>query len=133
MLQTSETLQLPTRRGHRTYTAQFKVEMVAACLKPGASISALALSQGMNPNVVHRWLREYERQGLHDVNAMGASQSKASALVGEFVPLPLLTTASKNKTTTIEVELRKGDLYLNVRWPADLSAEFATWAAALLR
>lgn len=38
MFPTSETLQPPARRTNRTYDAQFKAEMVAACLKPDASI-----------------------------------------------------------------------------------------------
>ena len=45
------------RRTHRTYSREFKAEMVAACLQPGASVAALALSHGMNANVVHRWLK----------------------------------------------------------------------------
>ena len=66
---TSETLKFPTRRTYRTCDAKFKAEMVAAWTKPGASISALALTQGMNPNVLRRWLREHERGGLHQLNA----------------------------------------------------------------
>lgn len=137
MLPTSETLQFPTRRTHRTYGASFKAEMVALCSQPGASISALALAQGMNPNVLHRWLREHERNGLHCLSNCASVDSKptTAAPVDGFVPLPLPAPvpAVASKSPVIEVELHKGDLHLNVRWPASLTAEFANWTSALLR
>ena len=64
MLKDSQTPRDALKRTHKTYTAQFKAELVAACLTPGASVAALALQHGMNTNVLHRWLKEH-RQGLH--------------------------------------------------------------------
>ena len=139
MLPTSETLEFPARRTHRTYDAQFKAEMVAASARPGASISALALAQGMNPNVLHRWLREHERSGLHQLIAVAALQPANTPAIKEFVPLRLPspaaapTSAVAGKPLAVEVELRKGDLQMNVRWPVSLTAEFANWTATLLR
>lgn len=135
MLSTSEILQFPARRSHRTYSAQFKAEMVAACARPDASISALALAQGMNPNVLHRWLREHERSGLHQLHGAALSQPPT---VGDFMPLPLPAPALASpsfasQSPVIEVELHQGDLHLNVRWPANLTAELAAWTAAVLR
>ena len=43
-------------RKRRTYAKQFKAEVVAQCLLPGASVSAIALSHDINANVVRRWL-----------------------------------------------------------------------------
>ena len=43
-------------RTRRTYTPQFKREVAAQCLEPGASVSAIALSHGINANVVRKWL-----------------------------------------------------------------------------
>ena len=40
----------------RTYARQFKREIVAQCLAPGASVSAIALSHGINANVIRKWL-----------------------------------------------------------------------------
>ena len=44
------------RRSRRTYARQFKSEVVAQCLVPGASVSAIALSHGINANVIRKWL-----------------------------------------------------------------------------
>lgn len=45
-----------TTRARRTYPRQFKSEVVAQCLLPGASVSAIALSHGINANVIRKWL-----------------------------------------------------------------------------
>jgi transposase-like protein len=45
------------KRGtRRTYPRQFKREVVAQCLARGASVSAIALSHGINANVIRKWL-----------------------------------------------------------------------------
>lgn len=50
----------PVKRGRRrTYSRQFKREVVAQCLVPGASISAIALSHGINANVIRKWLPKH--------------------------------------------------------------------------
>jgi transposase len=43
-------------RKQRTYSKQFKAEVAAQCLMPGASVSAVALSHGINANVIRKWL-----------------------------------------------------------------------------
>ena len=43
-------------RLRRTYPRQFKSEVVAQCLAAGASVSAIALSHGINANVIRKWL-----------------------------------------------------------------------------
>lgn len=53
----TQTPRYAQRRTHRTYTAQFKAELVALCHKPGTSIAALALQHGMNANLLHRCMR----------------------------------------------------------------------------
>lgn len=54
----------PGRR-RRTYTRQFKAQMVAQCLQEDVSLASLAVEHGMNPNVLHRWVTEHEHYGHH--------------------------------------------------------------------
>lgn len=49
-----------TNRSRRTYAQQFKQEIVSQCLVPGASVSAIALSHGINANVIRKWLPRRE-------------------------------------------------------------------------
>jgi transposase len=48
----------PTRRRH---AAAFKRELVERSLQPGASVSGIALENGINANVLFRWRREQLR------------------------------------------------------------------------
>lgn len=64
----------------REYSAEFKTSVLEQCRQPGASLAGIALGYGINPNMVHRWIRE-DRQRL----ALIELQRGASA----FVPLQL--------------------------------------------
>lgn len=119
------------RRTHRTYAPEFKAELVAASQVPGASIAALALQHGMNANVLHRWLKEHQRNGCHASAARSAPGLASSSAA--FIPLALPAPTLAAREQEIRVELRKGALSMVVTWPASAAAEFASWAAAILK
>lgn len=90
----------------------------------------------MNVNVVHRWLKEYERNGWHRLVADGTSSSDAvAAQVGAFVPLhlspPMATPIPE--VQAIKVELHKGALTMVVTWPLSAVNDFAHWTAVVLK
>jgi transposase len=39
----------------RSYDAQLKAQILAECEVPGVSAAKVAMSHGINDNVVHRW------------------------------------------------------------------------------
>ena len=45
----------------RRHAAAFKCELVQRSLQPGASVSGIALDNGINANVLFRWRREHLR------------------------------------------------------------------------
>ena len=63
----------------RQYSAAFKRDLVERCLQPGASVSGIALENGINANVVFRWRREHLR----------AAPSVRQELVEQAVLLPV--------------------------------------------
>ena len=118
-------------RTRRTYTPQFKSELLTACKQPGASIAALALQHGMNANVLHRWLKEHDRSGCHTLAARSAPGIAPPSPA--FIPLALPAPTPVSREQVIKVELRKGALSMVVTWPASAAAEFASWTAAILK
>ncbi|MCY0389998.1 transposase, partial [Robbsia sp. Bb-Pol-6] len=50
----------PRGRTRRTYSASFRAELIEQCRQPGVSCSAVAVSHGMNPNVLRRWIKEID-------------------------------------------------------------------------
>ena len=74
MLKDSDPPRYAVGRTKRTYSADTKAELMAACRAPGASIAAVASTHGMNANVLHRWLKEHA-----EMDAPGAWQAATSS------------------------------------------------------
>jgi transposase len=49
----------PLKLARRQYTTAFRNDLVQRCLQPGASVSGIALENGINANVLFRWRREH--------------------------------------------------------------------------
>jgi transposase len=47
--------------GKRSFDPADKRQLIEACLRPGASLSGLALKAGVNANQLHKWVRARER------------------------------------------------------------------------
>lgn len=82
-------------------------------------MARVALSHGINANVVHKW----RRQGS------GAIESAPAA---SFVPLALPAPAAATPAD-IRIELQHGGTRMAVTWPAAAAAECAAWMRELLR
>ena len=107
----------------RRYSLEMKAQVLAECEAPGASVAKVAMSYGINANVVHGW-RKLARGG----------NSAAVAKVQEFVPVALEeATVARNSERGIEVELRRGAVTMKLTWPLAAAADFAAWTRELLR
>ena len=110
-------------RKRRRYSSQLKAQILAECEAPGASVARVAISHGINANVVHGW-RKLARRGEAE---MGVVQR-------EFVPVAVaLTSEVRVGAQCIEVELRRGALTMKMAWPMSAAAELAAWTRELLR
>jgi transposase len=112
------------RRRRRRHSADFKADAVAACLQPDVSIAAVALSRGLNANLLRRWLVEAERTGGPPVRPPGGTVTVDSG--SRFVPIPLPSGLTE---AMMRIELRSGSGTVIVQWPVSA----ASGCAALLR
>ena len=91
----------------RQYTAAFRRELVERCLQSGASVSGIALENGINANVVFRWRREHLR-AISDVAQHGAARAVllpvklAVAMPTEPASMP---SCSPMPTGVIEIDI----------------------------
>ena len=108
----------------RRFSREFKAQIVAQCLKPGASVSRISLDNGLNANMVRRWISEARRAPKTPTTTPGFVPvnlpSVASALSNQSVP---------NKRSTIRIEIPRAGGAVVVEWPA----EQAHQCAALFR
>jgi len=51
----------PCRDGRRRYDPAAKRALVEACLQPGASVAGLALANGVNANLLRKWIMQYRQ------------------------------------------------------------------------
>lgn len=145
----------------RVHAAEFKAKVLAQCREPGASVAAVAMANGVNANLVRKWLvgRGVKRAGLvvpgcapapTKVSGAGAALSPGLAAM-RFVPVgvaaassatdagaaPAVLAMAAADASPIHVELRRGNASVCVRWPATQAQGCAAWlrelAGALLQ
>ena len=122
----ASTVNLPTagrRRGR--YSDTFKAEIVAACKAPGVSTAAVALANGLNANLVRRWVLESDpahksatRAAPFPAMSAPSPQAQRASVPPGFVPLALDAPSAD-----IRIELRQGDQLITVYWPMAAAAQ----------
>ena len=118
----------PRRKRH---SAELKARILAECAVPGASVARVAMSHGINANVVHRW-RQLLREGGSTLVKVPMGTAMATAGDG-FVPVAVVDPPAAAKTGDIRIELRRGPTALTIRWPASAATDCAAWLRELLR
>jgi transposase len=126
---------------------EFKAKVLAQCRVPGASVAAVAQANGLNANLVRKWLqgRGLKRCGpaVDGAAARRALVPAQAAAALQFVPVELAATGSREQAagragagtscepTHIHVQLRRGGASLEVHWPASQAWECAAWLGEL--
>ena len=126
----------------RRHSAELKALVLEQCAVSGASVAKVAMSHGLNANVVHGW-RKLER----DRDAAGARRASSPTLkparpvseVQQFVPVSLTPAPSlpapapASAAADIQIELRRGATAVKITWPIAAAADCAAWMRELLR
>ena len=122
-METSVVVELPgRRRTHRRHGSEFKARVIRACQQPGLSIAAVALANGLNVNMLRRWVVEAARVG----------PLVASGQPG-FVAVQMPTTPAASAPPDIRIDLTRGPTTIVMRWPACLAGDCATCLREMLR
>lgn len=122
-----ESLYLPLKvtnignKGKRTFDPKAKRLLIEACLRPGASISGLALKAGVNANQLHKWIRDSQRRQV------GAVTRDEEVTSPAFVPVIALDNivepAAKYETARSSPE-RKVPVRLSAELPNGVAVKF---------
>jgi transposase len=103
-----------TRRRH---SAELKAQVLSECAQPGASVAGVALSYGINANIVHKWRR-----------LAGTVPLPAARFVPVALPAP-----TRAEPSDIRMELRRGAMTMTITWPTAAAGQCAAWMRELLR
>lgn len=134
----TSSIELPSSRTRRRHAPEFRDQVVQACRQPGVSIAAVALANGLNANMVRKWVFDAEaRSGQavtsEPVNQAAASDKSTPCAHASFLPLALPAQASPALAADIRIELQRGGTAIKVAWPASAAADCAAWLRELLR
>lgn len=133
----------PKSGPRRHHSDELKAKVLAACNEPGASISGIALAHGLNANLVRKWRcgRGAKRSGMEVMlaavnRAPRAPIAVAPEFVGLQMPAPpktavLAAASAPSAQALIQIELRRGPLQLNVRWPSATAEDCRAWLSEL--
>src|SRR4051812_12098268 len=58
------------RTGRRTFSREYKLEIIEECSAPGASVAAIALSHRINANQVRKWIVQHRAGKLNPTASM---------------------------------------------------------------
>ena len=88
-------------RQRSSYPKPFKAQVVQEYLNPAASVSSVAISHGINANVIRKWLPIY--------------RDKPVASLPAFVPLQPMPKRHADEAVVMAPPL--GDKSITVKWP----------------
>ena len=116
----------------RTHSAEFKAQVLSECQQPGASVAAVAVARGLNPNVVRKWLAG---QNLKRMDAtMPATAPHVQPL--QFVAVELAKPEHRlanlpASQPDIRIKLERGGLQLKLQCAASAGPAYAALLRAL--
>ena len=131
----------------RRHSVELKAAVLAACNEPGASVAAVAQAHGLNANLVHQWRRGRGTAAatvataaaapVPIIEATAACATTPTFIPVELPPVPNLVAAVSAPVPEVahelHIELRRGAVTVNVRWPVHAAAQCAAWMREVLR
>lgn len=143
---TPSTTQRPGRT-RRRYSKEFKAQLVAQAQVPGVSLASVAISHGVNPNVMRRWVADANDRALPSAGTAQAVLAQpdaedalvlqrdtdvatcAPAAAASFVPVKVEAAAP----ALLHIELVRDGVHVKVSWPLSAAAQSAAWLREVLR
>jgi transposase len=131
-------IELPSRRTRRRHAPEFREQVVQACRQPGVSIAGVALANGLNANMVRKWVIDAEARPdqaptSDPVGLAPADEKPTPSAPPSFLPLAFRAPATPMPADEIRIELQRGATAIKVAWPSTAAAECAAWLRELLR
>jgi len=96
----------------KRYTKVFKQRVIAACAQPGASVARVALNNGLNANMLRKWIRL--DQSKQDSNTPGF----VALPMPSGMPLSTISTANQSvDTDSIRIQIPYREQNISISLP----------------
>ena len=120
------------RSNRRTHSPEFKTQVLGECQQPGASVAAVAVAHGLNPNIVRKWLAGQNLKRMS--TSMHATAPHVPPV--QFVPVELAKPEHRLSNLRasqpdIRIELEQGGLQLKLQCAASAGPVYGALLRAL--
>ncbi len=106
------------RDGRRVYEPGHKRAIVAQCLQPGVSVAGIALSHGINANLVRKWIVKHQREAI----ASNRAVTPGAALVPVTVAAASSSPAARGTTPSSLIVIELHGVRIEVAGTVDAQA-----------
>lgn len=120
----------PEVRRRRRHGAEFKRQVIAACLEPDASVEAIALANDLNANHLRRWVREHRQTS----QPLGPANEPAQPHQVALVPVTVTSAPPSHlPRQEIRLDIRRNGTTVQMAWPADAAQSLGATLREVLR
>ena len=137
VIDTEPTLKKP----RRTFTAEFKHQLIQQCQQPDTSVAKVAMQHQINANLLHKWIRQSR--------SMVPSLTISSIPQTDFLPVILHPTPVKQEAPPPPVPEKKAtahiriplhdeqgsvrDQMIEIEWPVESATELLLLLQGLIK
>ncbi|UIZ97636.1 IS66-like element accessory protein TnpA [Acinetobacter johnsonii] len=137
VIDTAPTLKKP----RRTFTAEFKHQLIQQCQQPDTSVAKVAMQHQINANLLHKWIRQSR--------SMVPSLTISSIPQTDFLPVILHPTPVKQEAPPPPVPEKKAtahiriplhgeqgsvrDQMIEIEWPVESATELLLLLQGLIK
>ena len=122
-------MKLAATRTRRRHDAEFKARVIAAGQHPGVSVAAVALANGLNASLLRRWIKGHCEASL--ASAPSHPGTAAAPTTTGIIPANRQTTGVPD-ASDIRLDLRRGELAVQIAWPVSHVEHLGAWLKDLL-
>lgn len=118
-------------RQKRVHSEEFRQAIIQACCEPGASVAGVSLANGLNANLVRKWMAQRGVEPPSRRMPVVRQEAVPTAAAAEFVPVSM--TPAAEPSPGIRIEVRRGGSNVQIEWPLAAAGECGVWLREWLR
>ncbi|MDM1493752.1 IS66-like element accessory protein TnpA [Acinetobacter indicus] len=137
VIDTAPTLKKP----RRTFTAEFKHQLIQQCQQPDTSVAKVAMQHQINANLLHKWIRQ-SRSITPALTTPSSPQTDFLPVMLHSTPAkqdaPPLSVPEKNTVAHIRIPLHQKqcsarDQMIEIEWPVESVTELLLLLQGLIK
>ncbi|MEK5744490.1 transposase, partial [Acinetobacter variabilis] len=129
------------KKPRRTFTAEFKHQLIQQCQQPDTSVAKVAMQHQINANLLHKWIRQ-SRSMVPPLTISSIPQTDFLPLILHPTPVkqeaPPPPVPEKKATAHIRIPLHDEqgsvrDQMIEIEWPVESATELLLLLQGLIK